>query len=303
MKPDGLPVTSMPATAGGEAAMSDPRDGLRRALAGLTVRAWRLHLDTGPVRATVPLLRGVWGRALHDRHPDTYRRLFDGGPTSTPRYLLRPADPEVRPAPAVEFVLFGTPDPRDDTAAWDAWEEAGRAGLGPDREPFALTAVRPLAWDGTALGPDRKQPGFGLWPLPWPAGDPAAPCRLLFPAPLRLIRAASLITRPAPADLALAALRRVAALTPGGGTVWGERHAWLEAARAVPAGPWRGGPLDLVRYSARQQADLELHGVAGNLDLPAGPGPLADLLAAAHWFHLGKSTVMGLGRLRTVPLP
>lgn len=43
-------------------------------------------------------------------------------------------------------------------------------------------------------------------------------------------------------------------------------------------------------------------GVAGALDLPAGPGPLAPLLAAACWLHLGKGTIMGLGQLRITSL-
>ncbi len=42
-------------------------------------------------------------------------------------------------------------------------------------------------------------------------------------------------------------------------------------------------------------------GVTGELELPAGPGPLADLLAAAQWLHVGKGTVMGLGRIDVAP--
>src|SRR6266542_3087965 len=39
-----------------------------------------------------------------------------------------------------------------------------------------------------------------------------------------------------------------------------------------PASPWQGRRLDLVRYSGRQEAAVEMRGVAGHLDLPAGPG-------------------------------
>jgi hypothetical protein len=45
-----------------------------------------------------------------------------------------------------------------------------------------------------------------------------------------------------------------------------------------------------------------MQGVSGSLDLPEGLGPLALLLAAAQWLHLGKGTVMGLGQLRIIPL-
>jgi hypothetical protein len=51
------------------------------------------------------------------------------------------------------------------------------------------------------------------------------------------------------------------------------------------------------RWSAAQQAEVELHGVTGVMDLPEGPGELWPLLAAAGWLHLGKGTVFGLGRL------
>jgi hypothetical protein len=75
----------------------------------------------------------------------------------------------------------------------------------------------------------------------------------------------------------------------------------LELARHYPAESWIGRPLDLVRYSGRQKQELEVHGVTGEISLPAGAGPLADLLAAAQWLHLGKSTVMGLGQMIVLP--
>ena len=55
--------------------------------------------------------------------------------------------------------------------------------------------------------------------------------------------------------------------------------------------------------SARQDADLELRGVSGVLDLPEGPGELWPLLAAATWLHLGKATVFGLGQFEVQPWP
>ena len=36
---------------------------------------------------------------------------------------------------------------------------------------------------------------------------------------------------------------------------------------------------------------------AGEMILPQGPGPLADLLLAADWLHVGKSIVQGMGML------
>lgn len=275
---------------------------LRNALARLFVRAWRLHLQTPGVLATVPLLRGVWGAALHEMDPELYQVLFAGGPSGTPGYVLRPAPAGVEPAPALEMILFGRTNRAEEESVWSAWDLALSKGLGPARVPARLIEVRPLAWDGTALVPAQVQPGFPLSPLPWPTGDASAPCRLSFSAPLRLLRRGQLILHPTLADLTATALRRVQALAPE--ALDPDRlqpREWVEASRSLPARPWTGGPLDLVRYSGRQRCEVEMRGVAGELHLPAGPGFLVDLLAALPWIHLGKGTVMGMGQLVILP--
>jgi len=281
--------------------MNDPLQcALHQGLAQLTVRAWRLHLETPGVQATVPLLRGVWGAALHDLAPDLYRSLFEGAPSGTPGYLVRPAPAESLPAPALEFLLFGPSSPEQEAPVWAAWELALERGLGPERRRARLLDVRPLAWDRTVLGAARRQPGFALAPLPWPTAE-GQPWRLEFPAPLRLLRNGRLITAPTLADIVMASLRRVRAFaTQAAEAVWERRHDWLNLARGVSVTPFQGQPFDLVRYSGRQRGEIDLHGVAGEMTLPAGPGPLADLLLAAGWLHIGKSTVMGLGQLLPV---
>ena len=284
-----------------EAALNERLDS---ALRGIVLRAWRLHLETPGVQATVPMLRGVWGASLKVLSEPLYHRLFVGGDIGTPRYVLRPALPEARPAPAVEFLLFGPPDPRDDDIVWAAWDRACHGGLGPQRHPFVLSEIRPLVWDGTPLGPNRSQPGFTLCPLPWPAGDPSGACRLEFLAPLRLIYSGRLVEQPTLADVTIAALRRVQSLTTTKvQALHADRLSWLNAARQIPSELWQGERLDLVRYSGSQKRELELRGVSGSLLLPEGPGPLAALLAASTWLHLGKGTVMGLGQLRITAAP
>jgi hypothetical protein len=281
--------------------MDDHLPALRTALAALRLRAWRLHLNTPDVQATVPMLRGVWGAALHELDLPLYHRLFSGGKEERPLYLLRPAPAWVRPAPALELILFGPPEPDVEQTVWSAWERALHRGLGPDRVPARLVEVRPLAWDGTPLAPARLQPGFSLYALPWPGGAADSPCQLAFAAPTRILRDKQLIEQPALPDVVIAALRRVQALAgPPGEAVWRARQYWLDLARRQPAAA-RWQPLDLVRYSGRQHREVELCGVAGELDLPAGPGPFIDLLSAARWLHVGKGTVMGLGRLDVVP--
>ena len=70
----------------------------------------RLLLATPGVEASVPMLRGAWGAALHDLAPAAYRAVFgtaDDGQGPPPGYLLRPAPPDPRCAPAVDFFLIG----------------------------------------------------------------------------------------------------------------------------------------------------------------------------------------------------
>jgi len=271
----------------------------REFLAAIRVRPRRLLLDTGSVRADVPLLRGVWGAALHALDRDAYDTVFaPQGSGAVPTYVLRPAPPDPRTAPAIDWLLFGHTG-QHDRSLCRAWDFAGGRGLGPEREPFLVREM-------LELGPDGRLASVpGPWSLDrcvWPfAAD--VPCQLHFEAPLRLMRQGRLIEQPTLADLVIAAGRRVAAWLPaalqdGWDAVQSEL---LAAARAQPSGPWCGQRLDLHRYSARQRAEIDLRGVCGVLPLPEGPGPLAPMLAAAHWLHLGKGTVFGLGQFHLIP--
>ena len=304
------------------------------ALARIQIAPVRVLLDTPGVEATVPMLRGVWGRALHTLDRAVYDAVFGeddhtppaqaavcgaGVPPAAPQaghprhnvaggaprgYVLRPAPPDPSFAPAVDWIVIG-PAIVHLPVLWRAWDVASGMGLGPRRQPFVLRTVVPLAPDGrpTQLAPLPSGGLEHLWTLhqaAWPC-QPAdtAPCRLVFRAPVRLRRQGKLIERPALPDLVVAACRRVREyLPPERTSEWDEtaRRA-LEAARGVPCRPWRGARLDLHRYSGRQRAELELQGVSGALELPAGPGPLWPLLAAAQWLHLGKAPVMGLGQM------
>jgi hypothetical protein len=271
----------------------------------------RLLLETPGVQATVPMLRGVWGAALHDLDGEVYRTVFapqaEGGEEAASLYVLRPAPPDPDFAPAIEWLSLGTAIASDGILR-RAWDIASGMGLGPQRQRFHIRRVVRLNPDGTpgrdeTWGTEAEGPARG-WPLSdaaRPLPDPAsAPCRLVFPVPLRLRRHGRLIEAPTLPDLIVAATRRIAAYLPAEcRAAWKERsREALQLARATPAGAWRGERLDLQRYSARQDAELDLHGVAGSLDLPRGPGELWPLLAAAQWLHLGKGTVMGLGQLR-----
>ena len=262
-----------------------------------------MSLDTPGVYATAPMLRGVWGSALRSLDEEAYRDVFEGGGNGikTPRYVIRPATPyaqEPDDSPAVDWLLFG------DLARWEgvlrqAWQVAGERGLGRERLPFSIERWREYRPNGSLSGPN-EQAGFG-WALSeaeWPLSHDS-PCRLRFRAPLRLLRQGALIQAPTLADLVVAATRRLEGLLSeaDGLAVRQIRTDLVEAARHASSGSWRGQRLDLLRWSGRQRRELEIRGVSGELDLPSGPGPVGELLAAAQWLHLGKATTVGLGQL------
>jgi hypothetical protein len=120
------------------------------------------------------------------------------------------------------------------------------------------------------------------------------------------MRRSRLVERPGLADIVVAGLRRVQAFMPdttAASDLAKLRPALLEIARLVPSRPWSGGRLDLQRYSARQEAVLEMRGVAGHLELPEGLKSLWPLINALTMLHVGKGTVVGMGQVVVEALP
>lgn len=112
----------------------------------VAIRAWRLLLTTPQVTATVPMLRGVWGRALRHVDAAAYRQVFAPAGEAhrrLPRYILRPALPDPTTAPAVEWILLGVAESLE-PVLWRAWDIASGMGLGPTRAPFAIRERVPL---------------------------------------------------------------------------------------------------------------------------------------------------------------
>ncbi|MBD3167614.1 CRISPR system precrRNA processing endoribonuclease RAMP protein Cas6 [bacterium] len=276
-------------------------DALHEALAAIRVVAMRMHLHTPDVEATVPMLRGVWGAALRRQSLALYRDVFEGrsGEEDQPRYIVRPARPYVMPRPAVEFVLIN-PEPDNVPDLLFAWEDALAKGLGKQRVP-ALTVWRyPLRPD---VQPSvRHTDGFTLKDANWPLSSDV-PCDLHLVSPLRILRNKTLVEQPTLHDLVVATLRRIEAYCPPalGKELAGHRNDFLAISDDFPTGTWQGRRRDFQRWSARQGREVEQEGVVGTLPLPAGSGPLSELLAAALWLHIGKGTVMGLGQV--VPSP
>jgi hypothetical protein len=58
--------------------------------------------------------------------------------------------------------------------------------------------------------------------------------------------------------------------------------------------------VEQERYSWRQQRRLQMGGFIGEMTVEGNLEPFLPLLAAAEYVHLGKGTVMGLGKIRIV---
>ncbi len=170
-----------------------------------------------------------------------------------------------------------------------ALEEAGARGIGPDRIRFRLEDVT-----------ERAEP------VP---GDPL-PGRVVVEllTPLRLRADGHLVgpDRFTPALFAQGLFRRLSLLA----ACWGEPPAPLpfETLRdrlARLEGAANGlGWVEQHRRSFRQQTRMRMGGLVGSFSLHIEPAdPLAPLLRAGEFLHVGKAVTMGLGRYRLHPSP
>lgn len=281
---------------------TDFEDSLRTVLSHISICPRRLLLTTPDVVATVPMIRGVWGAALHDLDKEAYRDVFEGGrdeSSRTPSYLLRPAPPDPDTAPAIEWISLGCALAYD-PVLWDAWNIAAEMGLGANRRPFDIRSIIELSSEND---PTVEKACTPVWTLDKAADnmvlDVNTPCTLVFNTSLRLIRKSRIVSRPTMRDIVIGGLRRLQSLVPESiqtdtKQLWGPA---LDIAGQINTEAWRGQRLDLTRWSARQQAEIELRGVAGSIELPDGAGPLFPLFAALQWIHIGKGTTIGLGQL------
>lgn len=277
----------------------------RRLCSGVHVAAWRLGLASAR-RVELPVLRGVFGAALHELDENAYQEVFrTDEPDASPGYLLRHCGHRVDGQAVFELVLFDRALPYCDVV-FEALQLAGERGLGRDRRPYRLSRLAWLDAGGRPVLELAQEQPFGLDEAAWPlAGDPATtPCRVLFPEPVRLMRQGNLIELPTLRDVVVAACRRLGMLL-GPEAKEGARalqSAGLDCADRTASQPFLGAAGSVGRWSATQGQFIDLRGVSGHLDLPDGPGPLWRLLAALQWVHCGKATVVGLGRVVVVPI-
>ncbi len=284
------------------------KDRILDLLGHIEISPRRILLDTGSVRASVPMLRGVWGRALLHLDKDAYAKVFEGrkatsryGVERTPLYIIRPspADPDF--APAMDWILIGQARRFEDTLL-RAWDVATGMGLGVDRIPFSL---RQTCWlNCCSVMTSEKQ----SWSLHEAARAMRSerpdqnPVELRFNTPLRLLRRGKLITNPTFPDLAVALTRRLLVLVDEERRM--DHHGLTKevsaAAAQISAASWHGQRSDFVRWSGTQHRELDMRGITGSLQLPQGAGDLWPLLAAGIWLHAGKGSIFGLGQLQLV---
>jgi len=264
----------------------------------------RILLNTGTVRATVPMLRGVWGATLKTFEPVVYRAFFEGyrsqntsekGKFRLPLYILRPAPPNPNFAPAIELILLGTAC-RHVPVALTAFRQAVENGLGKRRETCGIEEIREIypietLTEKTAISDLSISTHKFMQHIPR-----NHPLELDFNVPLRLLRRKQLIKSPSFTDIIVAALERFHALSCINLSK-DFKNQIINATHSTSTSEWIGQRQDLVRWSGRQETLLELRGVVGSLNLRNGAGPCRPLLAASEWMHIGKGTVFGLGKL------
>ena len=185
-----------------------------------------------------------------------------------------------------------------------ALSEAGRHGIGSQRQPFQLREIQQAGGGDLDTWSCIYERDGALASLAVNSPEPPAcpeQVRLRLTAPLRLKREDHLVT-PATfrfADLFGSLLRRVSLLTyfhtehPLEADFAGLVQRANDVALHDPRLRW----YDWTRYSSRQDAALDMGGLIGEVTLEGAD--LAEFwpyLWLGQWVHAGKGATLGLGR-------
>jgi len=299
---------------------------------GISIRPRRLVLSLpNGSQPSVTVLRGLWGSALYLIDKEAYQHVYkpnDNNLKSTlgipeeqtekgegekqPKYVLRTAHEN-----AFDWVLIGKGIDFDQIAC-RAWDMVGGMGLGPEnrRHPFAVSmqSLQPQFQIAEPTAPRT----WRLSQVTWPA-KLFDSCRLDFKC-LSLNRKPEenlnrkpeekmpkkLLERPTFSDLIHFSFARLKHHLPASSeSAWDELkpRVMQEAERNDTTSKivWRGQRADILVYDQKQKISYWIHAVRGSFTLPAGPGPLWPLLAAAQWMQLGKGKIHGLGSFGIYP--
>ncbi|RJP30172.1 MAG: CRISPR system precrRNA processing endoribonuclease RAMP protein Cas6 [Candidatus Omnitrophota bacterium] len=185
-----------------------------------------------------------------------------------------------------------------------AVKEMGLEGLGEKRIPFSLVSVTDRSgaalYDETTGILAAERPMVTIAEL-LDANIPGETVKLRLETPLRLKSQGTLQSRRLDIGMFCATVcRRLWAILTRFESADPEKvdfrpllHAdgypVIESARLQ----WR----DLTRYSNRQNTSLKMGGLVGSISLVSVTAPWRPLLTAATAVHVGKSTIMGLGKI------
>ena len=234
------------------------------------------------------------------------------------------------PAAPHPFVIEPWPDCRDLAPGETFGVDLVLIGRGQGQLAYFIEALRRAGQTGIGKGAARGEGRYALayveqetaagWQTIYTAGGrlesqpshtpnipplPAGPVCIELSTPLRLKVAEDLVTpeRLRFRDFFSALLRRLSLLsyfhtdTP----LDTDFRALVQAAEAVALTDADLRWHDWMRYSARQDALLQMGGLVGTFTLPGAVlAPFWPYLWLGQWTHAGKGAVMGLGRYRLI---
>ncbi|MCG3200108.1 MAG: hypothetical protein GHCLOJNM_04638 [bacterium] len=186
-----------------------------------------------------------------------------------------------------------------------AAHEMAAGGLGVDRCPFRLLRVRDryggLLFESESGRLLDTGGCFTLGDL-WSSKPIPSSCELILETPLRLKFEGELMNRELDLrEFLKATCRRLWALCSSHGERCSEGidfRPLLERAPPPNVLSSRFGWRDLTRYSNRQKAKIKISGTVGSCHLGGELEAWWPLLVGAEEVHVGKGTVMGLGKVR-----
>lgn len=268
---------------------------IRDYLVPLYIRRVRFHCTAEKaLDVQIPQLRGTWGLAINQVDKHLYSILFEGiSPLSplgqkNPKYIIRPNlqcfCEKKNKTFSFEFLTWNITDEQYKTLL-TAWNIVSMCGLGKERIRFKIENAEPL------------HAPFQLTNIH----------TLTFPHSVRLMKKGQLITEPTFYDVVLAILYRLApivAAVNGSNPSSNPKDDWipeyqeiLDVAKTVQS-VWLGETkIALHHYSTRQKRDVNQTGVSGLMHVSDFPEELLPLLFVAADIHIGKATIMGLGRV------
>jgi hypothetical protein len=245
----------------------------------------RLQSDTKCSALNIPILRGLYGMSLNNLNKQLYDKVFY---CDHPQYIIRPhiksrigSETEYRITNnfSFEFIIFN-----EAVQHWDvllnAWKLAGLIGYDKKRIRFNINKITDIKYD---LQVNRLN-------------------KLMFPHGLRLMKKGKLVIQPDFYDIILACLYRLQTVNKDFNIhTFPHTNEILELAKPVPS-IWQGETVAIKRYSARQRQEFAMQEIFGMLHLAQhfNADSFQPLLQFASLFHIGKGSIIGLGKVLTI---